>query len=68
MKGKVKTLTEKGFGFISMGAGKKDMFFHSKELTNVSFEELRVGDMLEFDTDEGPKGLFAVNVRLADAE
>lgn len=68
MEGKIKTLTDKGFGFISMGGGKKDMFFHSKELRNVSFEELRVGDTLRFDTQEGPKGLFAVNITLADGE
>lgn len=62
MKGTVKTLTDKGFGFISMGKGEKDMFFHSKELNNVGFEELAVGDALEFDVQEGPKGKFAVNI------
>lgn len=65
MKGTVKTLTDKGFGFISQGGGKKDLFFHAKNLDGVSFEDLRVGDELEFDVEEGPKGPFAVNIARA---
>jgi len=68
MTGKIKTLTDKGFGFISMGAGKRDLFFHSKELRNARFEDLRVGDNLEFETAEGPKGTFATNIALVDGE
>ena len=37
---------EKGFGFIKVdGApdGSKDLFFHSNELKNISFDELREG-------------------------
>ncbi len=67
MNGKVKTLTDKGYGFISVGGGKKDMFFHSKELRDVHFDELKVGDGLEFDVEEGQKGPFATNVRLVEA-
>lgn len=61
-RGTIKTLTEKGFGFISRGREKKDLFFHSKNLEGVKFEDLQVGDDLEFDVAEGPKGLFAENV------
>ena len=68
MTGKIKTLTDKGFGFISMGQGKKDLFFHTKNLRNVNFEDLKVGDELEFDIDEGPKGAFATNIDLAEGQ
>ncbi len=44
MNGKIKTLKEKGFGFISSDSLDKDIFFHSNSLVGVTFEELREGD------------------------
>jgi len=64
--GKVKTLTDKGYGFIGMGQGQKDMFFHARELRGVSYEELAVGDEVSFDTEQGEKGAYAVNVERVD--
>lgn len=61
-RGTIKTITDKGFGFISRAPGQKDLFFHSKNLNGVSFEELRQGDEVEFEVDEGPKGPFATDV------
>lgn len=61
-QGKVKTLTDRGFGFISREQGQKDLFFHSKDLSGIRFDELRTGDEVEFDIGEGPKGPFATNV------
>lgn len=63
--GTIKTITDRGFGFIVVdGAqeGGKDLFFHSNELKNVKFEELREGDKVTFDVAEGQKGPNAVNV------
>ncbi len=63
--GTIKTVTDRGFGFIQVdGAaqGGKDLFFHSNELKNVKFEELREGDKVTFDVAEGPKGPNATNV------
>ncbi len=65
MTGKVKTLTEKGFGFINTGE-KKDLFFHLRELRNCSFEDLKVGDKLEFDVEQGEKGAYATNIDRID--
>jgi CspA family cold shock protein len=62
MTGTVKTLTDKGFGFISIEGSKKDMFFHAHELKNVTYDELEVGDELEFEVEQGEKGKFAVNI------
>jgi len=65
MTGTIKTLTEKGFGFISREGEAKDLFFHSKELKGVTYDELKVGDMLTFDVAEGDKGPYATNVSRA---
>ena len=47
-QGKIARLTDRGFGFISREGVEKDLFFHSKELQNVQFDELKVGDMIQF--------------------
>jgi len=65
MTGTIKTLTDRGFGFISREGEAKDLFFHSKDLNGVTFDELKVGDTLSFEVAEGPKGLSAVNVSRA---
>jgi len=62
MEGTIKTITDKGFGFISIDGEDKDLFFHRNELKNVSFEELAVGDKVSFEKGESPKGPNAINV------
>ena len=53
---------DNGFGFIRVEGRDKDLFFHSNELQNVSFDEVNEGDTLEFEITEGPKGPQASNV------
>jgi CspA family cold shock protein len=65
MQGTIKTLTDRGFGFISRDGEVKDLFFHSKDLNGVTFDELKVGDTLTFEVAEGQKGPAAVNVSRA---
>ena len=65
MTGTIKKLTDKGFGFISGEGLAKDLFFHSNSLVGVTFDELREGDAVSFETEESPKGLNAVNVQRA---
>lgn len=60
--GIIKTLTPKGFGFITREGETKDLFFHSKELKGVTYEELKEGDTLSFEVMDGEKGPAAVNV------
>lgn len=64
-QGAIKTLTDKGYGFISRQGEKKDLFFHSKELKGVTFEELRVGDTVTFDVTQSEKGPAATGVSRA---
>ena len=75
MTGTVKTKTEKteekksgkdrGFGFISREGETKDLFFHSTDLSGVTFDELQIGASVEFDVVDGEKGPSAKNVKLA---
>lgn len=60
--GTIAGLTDKGFGFIRIEGVAKDLFFHSNELVNVNFDDLRQGDTLEFEIAEGPKGQNAIKV------
>ncbi|MEY3783854.1 MAG: hypothetical protein RLZZ230_176 [Candidatus Parcubacteria bacterium] len=63
--GKIASVTDRGFGFIAQEGGEKDLFFHSNELKNVQFDELRAGDEVTFEVANGPKGLNAINVNKA---
>ena len=51
----------KGFGFIAPDDGSKDVFVHANGLT----DEIREGDKVTFDVEEGPKGLNAIIVKVA---
>ena len=58
-KGTVKFFNdEKGFGFIKEDGSDKDHFVHVSGL----IDEIKEGDTVEFDLEEGRKGLNAVNV------
>jgi CspA family cold shock protein len=51
----------KGFGFITPDEGGKDVFVHQTGLT----EEIREGDKVSYDVQDGQKGLNAVNVKVS---
>ena len=62
MTGTVKFFNNtKGFGFITPDEGGKDVFVHQTGLT----EEIREGDKVSYDVQEGQKGLNAVNVKVS---
>ena len=65
MTGTIKTLTEKGFGFIAQEGVEKDLFFHANDLNGITFNDLKVGDPVTFDVEEGQKGPAAKNVTKA---
>ncbi len=66
MKGTIKTIISgKGFGFISREGETKDLFFHSKELKGVTFDELKIGDEVTFEVTQSEKGPAATNVERA---
>lgn len=60
-KGTVKFFNDsKGFGFISEEGSNKEHFVHISGL----IDEIQEGDAVEFDLQEGKKGLNAVNVKV----
>lgn len=62
MEGTIKTLTERGFGFIEI-EGKEDLFFHANDLVETTkFDDLKVGDKVSFDVASSNKGPKAANV------
>ena len=66
-KGTVKTVTDKGFGFISKEGSEKDIFYHENSLEgDLAVRKLKVGDMVSYDVEETPKGLNAVNISLLE--
>ncbi len=60
--GTVKWFNEaKGYGFIRREEG-PDLFVHYTNITGSGFRTLKEDDKVEFEVNEGPKGLQAVNV------
>ena len=51
----------KGFGFIQRASG-EDVFVHFKSIVGEGFRALNQGDKVQFEVENGPKGLLAVNV------
>ena len=64
-QGTIKTVTDRGYGFIAVEGEEKDLFFHANELNGTDFNDLREGDAVTFEITEGPKGLNATNVNKA---
>jgi len=61
MKGRVKFINEeKGFGFIKPAGAGEDVFVHSSGILDDIYEN----DRVEFDLQQGKKGMSAVNVRV----
>jgi CspA family cold shock protein len=54
---------EKGFGFIQPESG-DDVFVHHTNIEGSGFKSLPEGAKVEFETQEGRKGLEAVGVRV----
>ncbi|NGP88713.1 cold-shock protein [Fodinibius halophilus] len=64
-QGKIKFFdSQKGFGFINPDDGDKDIFVHRNNIENIGFDQgFDDDEVVEFDVEETPKGLSAINVR-----
>ncbi len=60
--GKVKWFNDsKGYGFIEQESG-DDVFVHHSSIQGEGFKTLAEGQAVEFEIEQGQKGLTAVNV------
>lgn len=63
-RGSVKWFNDqKGFGFISLEDGSKDIFVHHTAIAGSGFKSLSEGQVVEFEVVQGQKGPAAANVR-----
>ncbi len=66
-KGTIKTLMDRGYGFIK--TEEEEVFFHRNSIEGVEFASLREGQEVEFEKGQGRDGRpQAVKVRLAQPE
>jgi cold shock protein len=56
---------EKGYGFITQDDGGKDVFVHHSAIVGEGFKSLAEGTKVEYEVEEGPKGLQARDVNVA---
>jgi CspA family cold shock protein len=62
--GKVKWFNDqKGFGFISSETDNRDVFVHHSVIEGSGFKTLQENETVEYDAEDGPKGMKATKVR-----
>ncbi|MEK7729582.1 MAG: cold-shock protein [candidate division KSB1 bacterium] len=60
--GTVKWFNEaKGYGFVKRDSG-EDVFVHFKSILTEGFKTLKEGQKVQFEVEQGPKGLQATRV------
>lgn len=55
--------SDKGYGFIAPDDGSEDLFAHFSAIAGSGRRDLHEDQKVEFDTEQGNKGLQAVNIR-----
>lgn len=56
--------SEKGYGFIQPDDGTADVFAHYSAIQGSGYRGLEENQKVEFDTEQGPKGPQAANIRV----
>jgi cold shock protein len=55
--------SSKGYGFITPDDGTADVFVHFSSVEGSGYRELTEGQKVDFESEQGPKGLQAKHVR-----
>ena len=69
-QGTIKSLRDRGFGFITPDGETQDLFFHMNSVEGTHFEQLREGQRVEFIAGTDPRNpgrSRADHVRLIEA-
>jgi CspA family cold shock protein len=69
--GTIKSLRDRGFGFITPDGGNADLFFHHSAVTDGGFEMMQEGQRVSFDKELDPRDSSrerAVRVQLSESE
>ena len=56
----------KGYGFLTPESGDQDVFIHYSAIDMDGYKTLKEGQTVEFELEEGPKGLHAQHVHAAN--
>lgn len=56
----------KGYGFILPDDGNEEVFAHFSSIVMDGYKSLKQGQKVEFEINQGPKGLQASNIRSPD--
>jgi CspA family cold shock protein len=54
----------RGYGFITPDDGSPDLFAHFSSIDDAVFRELTEGQKVDFEVEQGPKGLQAKRVKV----
>jgi cold shock protein len=57
---------DKGYGFIRPAEGGDDVFVHFSAIAAEGYRSLNEGAKVEYDVEQGPKGLQATNVTIVE--
>jgi CspA family cold shock protein len=57
----------KGYGFVTPDDGEQDVFVHFSAIDMEGYRTLKEGQRVEFEVEQGPKGLHAQNLHAAAA-
>jgi CspA family cold shock protein len=58
---------DKGYGFIASDGG-EDVFVHFTAIQATGYRSLSEGQVVEFDVEQGRKGVQAANVRVLEGQ
>lgn len=58
---------EKGYGFITQNDGGSDVFCHFSAITSEGYRSLNEGDEVDYEVEQGRRGLQAKNVSVLNA-